>query len=497
MKPLAILKDSIREAWDSKILLVMIIFAILLLGLIGSFSYIPAPPDEAIRRNIGQFLAVRADHGRAEMPIPPLPIDYTLENFTVLKEASNPAQGEYRFTLKASGYSLSELEDANANANRRPGARNKNAPAKVNKDKEEPKDDLVPKERDPKDDTLVLVAAVWNTDSQDAAALTRVIFKLDDPKKLETIATQMSDRVLEDFIREKIEFHMNMKVAVCARKPGPLTGPQEFEVITAPSDPRSWPHDVQPFFGSFSLKAVIGYNPLGVIVWWIEDKLINGYGAAVAILFGIIVTSFFIPNMLRKGNVDLLLAKPISRTSLLLYKYLGGLSFMLILSAVTVIGAWLIIGVRTGIWNPKFLLVIPALTFSFAIFYALSTMIGVWTRSIIACILLTCFASVALYVIAFGYSIYEHVKKFPGMKDEMPAWLEFTAEASHTVLPRTDDLDRITTKLISETMTQQDQTRNGLHVKTYPSWAGTIGVSLAWIAAMLGLSCWRFTKKDY
>ena len=36
-------------------------------------------------------------------------------------------------------------------------------------------------------------------------------------------------------------------------------------------------------------------------------------GAWVALLTGVIITSFFVPNMLRKGTVDLLLVKPIQR----------------------------------------------------------------------------------------------------------------------------------------------------------------------------------------
>jgi ABC-type transport system involved in multi-copper enzyme maturation permease subunit len=496
MKPLAILKDSLREAWDSKILLVLIIFSGLMLLLVASFSYVPAPPDEALKRIGREFMLMRADHGRAELPFV-LPVDYAIEDFTEVRKASNPADGEYRFTVKVTGQSIKELvEESQRRRKKEPKAKADEGKGKDEKEKE--KDDPKAKEKaQVEDDSFILVASVWHVDSRDAGKLSRVMLGLEDAKVLESITTRINDQLLEDYIRERLEFHFNMKIAKCVRKPGPMYGTQEFEVTTAPSDARSWPHDVQPLFGAFSMKAVIGYNPLGVIIWWVEDNLINGFGAAIAILFGIIVTSFFIPNMLRKGTVDLMISKPIGRTTLLVYKYLGGLSFMLVLASVNVIGAWLILGIRSGIWNPQFLLVIPVLTFSFAIFYALSTLIGVLTRSIIACILVTCLASALLFVIAWAYSKYEQVRKFPGLAEEMPGWLNFTADTLHTCLPRTDDLDRITTKLIAECMTDQDQTRNGLHVKTYPSWAGTLTVSLAWIGALMGLACWRFSKKDY
>ena len=43
-KPLAILKDSLREAWDSKTLLVMLILATLFLVGVSSIGYQPAAP---------------------------------------------------------------------------------------------------------------------------------------------------------------------------------------------------------------------------------------------------------------------------------------------------------------------------------------------------------------------------------------------------------------------------------------------------------------------
>ena len=53
----------------------------------------------------------------------------------------------------------------------------------------------------------------------------------------------------------------------------------------------------------------------------------------------------------------------------------------LILTAFTVGGVWVAIGLRTGFWTPHFLAVIPLLTFYFAILYAVSTLAAVLTRS--------------------------------------------------------------------------------------------------------------------
>src|SRR5262249_34411020 len=103
-------------------------------------------------------------------------------------------------------------------------------------------------------------------------------------------------------------------------------------------------------------------------------------GAFIALLTGVVITSFFIPNMLRKGTVDFLLVKPIHRWVLLLYKYIGGLTFIFLCTAYTIGGIWLVLGIRTGLWANGSLLWILTLPFFFAILYAISSFIAVLTR---------------------------------------------------------------------------------------------------------------------
>ena len=121
--------------------------------------------------------------------------------------------------------------------------------------------------------------------------------------------------------------------------------------------------------------------PLGCsAVFFIETLIVGFIGSAwIGILVSIVITAFFIPNMLRKGTVDLLLVKPIHRTTLLLYKYVGGLTFIFLNTAVAVLGIWLALGLRSGVWATPFSLSIFVLTFFFAILYSASTLFAVLT----------------------------------------------------------------------------------------------------------------------
>src|SRR5262249_22644763 len=141
---------------------------------------------------------------------------------------------------------------------------------------------------------------------------------------------------------------------------------------------RTWPHTLTYLFGAIPTQSE---TPIGTLVYSVEESLVGSVGAGITMLLSAIITAFFIPNMLRKGTIDLLLSKPIHRTVLLVYKFIGGLSFMFLNTVIIVVGIWVVLGLRSGIWAPGFLLIIFILTFEFAIFYSVSTLFGVLTRS--------------------------------------------------------------------------------------------------------------------
>jgi ABC-type transport system involved in multi-copper enzyme maturation permease subunit len=160
----------------------------------------------------------------------------------------------------------------------------------------------------------------------------------------------------------------------------------ELTAEAVPATIRFWPHKCTFLFGAVALPAS---QPLFEQVLFIESIIVGWMGSNIAVIVSIIITAFFIPNMLRKGTIDLLLVKPIHRPVLLLYKYIGGLTFIFLNTTVAVGCVWLALGLRSGLWAPTFLLMIFVLTFFFAVLYAVSALFGVLTRSPIASILLT------------------------------------------------------------------------------------------------------------
>jgi len=124
------------------------------------------------------------------------------------------------------------------------------------------------------------------------------------------------------------------------------------------------------------------------------DKFVLSFGLIIAVL----VTAPIIPQMLEPGSLHLLLSKPITRSALLVSKFVGGCAFVLLLATYMFIGLWLILGIRFGIWHPGLLWAIPLYTFAFAIYFAVSMAAGLlWRNSIVAVIL-----TVLFWMVCFG-----------------------------------------------------------------------------------------------
>jgi ABC-type transport system involved in multi-copper enzyme maturation permease subunit len=508
-KPLAILKDSIREAWDSKILLVLIILSGLFALLLLSLGFTPVPAEDVFGAAKDDFPKIRINKGK--IPAGPdfqrFNVAFEVKNFKELKNASNPANGEYQFTLTATpGESDEPIEGGPPRRKDRKGKdkATEKKDAKEGEKKDAKEGEKKDGEKKPEDagqelddhDNFGQAVLLWNTDLGDLVRKVRQAQDLSEEDKKKLFTFELTDRMMEDFVRERFEYHYNVKIKAVQRKPGPLKGPQEFDVVTDKSDERNWPHTTSFLFGAVPLKRVFRPTSIGQVVYVVQNNLVNGVGAGIAIILGVIITSFFIPNMLRKGSIDLMLAKPLHRATLLIYKYIGGMSFMFIFAAVTVGSVWVVLGIRSGLWNPKFLLLIPLLTFAFGILYAVSTLIAVLTRSAVASLLVTLAFSALLWILAYAYNQIDQIRNTP-VKEILPEWVYTTADVVNGVLPRTRDLDVITTKLIADVMSDNDRQKYESALLSYPNWGETFGVSLVWIALLLGLACWRFGRRDF
>jgi ABC-type transport system involved in multi-copper enzyme maturation permease subunit len=441
MKFLAILKDSLREALDAKVFYVMIGLSLLVILVAATITFTPTAGGEAVMKGAAASLLV--------------------DKLSDLEDFTNPQQALQAFLNKP---------------------RNVYEVLKV-----EPKDGAADAPTSP---FLVLLGVHLLADDGAGAK---------DPSAVEA-------HIRERFGRLETWHLADVEDVRPAKGPdGEEPGPQQlYYLVTArPADAalRLWPHKFSLFFGAvpFGQQGM----PLGLELLIIESGIVGGFGAWVAILAGVIITAFFIPNMLRKGSVDLLIVKPIHRTTLLLYKYVGGLTFIFLTTAFTVTGVWLVLGLRSGVWGPGMLWMVPAITFFFAILYACSTLFGVMTRSPIVAILLTCLMWFVLYIVGQGNAFFEGMRvmeerqKTP--EDQRIAEGKFAkvVKAIHFVMPRAKDIDHLTDRVLIRDLVFANQVQMQKVERTSITWGESLTVCGIYIALMLGVACWWFATKDY
>jgi ABC-type transport system involved in multi-copper enzyme maturation permease subunit len=111
------------------------------------------------------------------------------------------------------------------------------------------------------------------------------------------------------------------------------------------------------------------------------------YGGIAAFLYtwamglAVFASAGLIPRVLEPGRIELILSKPVSRAHLLLGRFLGNVLVVSGNICYLVLGVWIILGVKTGIWRPNFLAAIPATIFTFMVLLSVVVLLGVLIES--------------------------------------------------------------------------------------------------------------------
>lgn len=210
------------------------------------------------------------------------------------------------------------------------------------------------------------------------------------------------------------------------------------------------------------------------------DKLVRGIFAFVATFlysFGMFLAVFassgLTPSVLEPGRIELLLSKPVSRWHILLGRYAGNLLVVLANTIYLVVGVWLILGWKTGIWNTAFLLAIPTTTFIFAVLLAVVVLVGVLWDSTALSIMIT----VGLMIVSPILAQKDTVVKLMSSEWSRQLWLGL-----YYVLPKVSDLGRITL--------------NAIMYRTFDGWM-PIWTSALFGAVALGSALWVFSRRSF
>ena len=111
------------------------------------------------------------------------------------------------------------------------------------------------------------------------------------------------------------------------------------------------------------------------------QAFVSGAAYWVGILLALFATGGLVASLTEQGQVDVLLTKPLSRPQVLAGR-LAGVWLVMLALVVYLFGAvWLTMSLKSGIWNPRFLLAIGIVFGMFAVVYGVVSLVGVWSGS--------------------------------------------------------------------------------------------------------------------
>jgi ABC-type transport system involved in multi-copper enzyme maturation permease subunit len=167
---------------------------------------------------------------------------------------------------------------------------------------------------------------------------------------------------------------------------------------------------------------------------WLAGLIADTAGILVALIW----TAGFFPSFLDPNHVTVLLAKPVPRWCLLMGKFLGIMLFVTGIAILFVVGTWIALGLRTGVYDGLYLLSIPLMVLHFFVFFSFSTLLAVWTRNAVVCL----FATLLIWMISWGMN-FGWVVLAGNTMPELSGATKVLLDVCYWVMPKPLDLNMI------------------------------------------------------
>jgi ABC-2 type transport system permease protein len=139
------------------------------------------------------------------------------------------------------------------------------------------------------------------------------------------------------------------------------------------------------------------------------------------------------------GRIELLLSKPVSRTQLLLGRYVGNVLVVAANIAYLTLGSWIIFGAKTGVWGAGYLFSSVFTVFVFAVLLSVIVLVGVLWESAAVAIMATFAIMIVTPILAQRATIERLLSA---------DWSRNVVHGLYYVLPKTSDISVIIRHLI-------------------------------------------------
>ncbi len=219
--------------------------------------------------------------------------------------------------------------------------------------------------------------------------------------------------------------------------------------------------------------------PVGDVVRWFQVGIITTL-YSIGVLLALFLTSNHVPAMAREGWVDLLIAQPVSRSTLLLGRALGSVAVVAIGVTYLVAGSWTVLRIKTGLGGMGFLLAGLVILFVYAVCYSATVLTAIITRNGPVSGMIGLMVWIGGHVM-YPFHVYTEWRAVafpPGWRRQAATAL---AEGLYWTLPKSEGLRQIAVA------SAQNEPVSFLPIL----------YSIPFAVLCLFLACWWFTRHDY
>ncbi len=300
-------------------------------------------------------------------------------------------------------------------------------------------------------------------------------------------ARAIGSRERADFFRERLE-----EVGFADVIARPIDGDERAWRVAA-ACPRpielvaSWTLHLS--FGAFKID-VDEVSPAEWIVAF-ELFLANVFVGFFGMLVLLSTFASAVPEMVRKGSIDLVLARPIGRTRLLLFRYGAAVASVVALATVVFGACAAALWLRSGLFNVSFVACALTAAAAFAMLFPVALLLGVATRNTS----LATLGSIGFWGLSSAVVQAREGMRMMGVASTR--WLK-VLDAVYWIAPKTRDLDHLNEFFLahsnlSPAAAARAAAMPGADVNAWYS----CGTSALFAAIVLALTVWVFRRRDW
>lgn len=253
--------------------------------------------------------------------------------------------------------------------------------------------------------------------------------------------------------------------------------------------------------GSLNLGFGVWQIPIGRdasdAVKFLQIMLAGVVADTLGVMLALIWTAGFLPAFLDPRSCIVLLAKPISRRTLLIGKCLGVLTLTLAYALCFTLGTWLALGWRTGVWDAGYWLLVPIFLLHFSIFFGFSLFLAVAFRSSALCMI----GSVLFWALCWGMNYGRHfvvAQRFAKTNASLSNTALNLVDLGYWILPKPTDLgmllsDALDAAQVVGRLPQLVAVQQ--HGQFSPVWS--VAASVAFLGLLVTCAVREFDAADY